>query len=164
MNNVRWEGELDYETAISRARDCSIGLIAPAINPYTLSSTPMKILDYVLAGILPVSREMPFLELYRDLTVLTGTNADQIACQIRRYIQNQEMLLTLTENNRKALAGYSYEQRIREISNLLGDSAVGGKSLNAAESSNTTTIRAYPGTSFLLTPESMHEESELKDE
>jgi len=119
-SSVDYLGELDLSEIRSVAKTCSYGLICNSYNGYNMSSTPMKFLDYVAMGLVPIAREFPYLELYRNFYFIRYNDHDSL-CLTFRSIKSDE-LGVISEHilrNYKLLPSYTYQSRIAYIHSLL---------------------------------------------
>jgi teichuronic acid biosynthesis glycosyltransferase TuaH len=63
--NVEYLGNLELETLASEVKKCKVGLIPYHLNEYTLGVYPMKVHEYLAAGLKVVSTRLPSLDALR---------------------------------------------------------------------------------------------------
>jgi hypothetical protein len=120
LPNVTWHGERSYTQAIDIMRCCQFGLIANSINAYTECSTPMKFLDYITAGCIPVARHMPYLELYADVQSFTYRTSFDLICLVSYLNSLSDSVLSgIATSNLANLGRYTYIRRIIDMLHIL---------------------------------------------
>ena len=92
-------------------RGAAAGIIPYAINPLTSSVFPMKVYEYLAAGLPVVATPLPALEGVEDV-VIAG-DAEGMAAALDRELAADTPELR-AERSRRA-AGHSWDARIEEI-------------------------------------------------
>ncbi|HSW65010.1 MAG TPA: glycosyltransferase [Dissulfurispiraceae bacterium] len=78
--NVFFLGQKPYEVLPSYCRVFAAGLIPFAVNELTINVNPIKLREYLSAGLPVVSTQLPECEKYRDIVQIAGTYDDFAAC------------------------------------------------------------------------------------
>jgi glycosyltransferase involved in cell wall biosynthesis len=111
LPNLHLLGSRRYQELPAVLRGADAGLIPYAVNRLTRSIFPMKVREYLAAGLPVVSTELPALAGTRD--VLTAVDADAAVARL------DEALATYTPAGRRARSArareHSWDRRLEEI-------------------------------------------------
>jgi glycosyltransferase involved in cell wall biosynthesis len=97
-SNLHWLGEKRYEELPAYAHYFDVATIPFAINEITLSTSPVKLFEYMAAGKPIVTTDLPECRKYRS--VLLGHDRSEFAAQLDAALQlneNAEYRKTLSE-------------------------------------------------------------------
>ncbi len=71
--NVHFLGQKPYESLPAYCRHFDVGLIPFVVNELTMNVNPIKLREYLSAGLAVVSTRLPECEKYRDIVCIAGT-------------------------------------------------------------------------------------------
>lgn len=77
--NIHLLGARPYSTLPAFVQSFDVGLIPYLINEHTIAVDPLKLLEYLAAGVPVVSTDLPEVAKYRDSVHVTSTNAQFIS-------------------------------------------------------------------------------------
>jgi glycosyltransferase involved in cell wall biosynthesis len=109
--NIRELGPRTHEELPGVLRGAAAGIIPYSINPLTSSIFPMKVYEYLAAGLPVVSTPLPALDGVEDVTL--AADAEEMAAALDRELAADTPELR-AERSRRA-ASHSWEARIEEI-------------------------------------------------
>ncbi len=109
--NIHLLGPRSYAQLPAVLRGADAGIIPYARNPVTDSVFPMKVYEYLAAGLPVVSTSLPALDGVGE--ILRADDAETMAAQLDRALE-QDSAERRAERSRAA-SSHSWEQRLREI-------------------------------------------------
>jgi glycosyltransferase involved in cell wall biosynthesis len=83
--NLHWLGRKPYESLPSYCKAWSVGIMPFAINELTRNVNPIKLREYLSAGLPVVSSDIPEVRHYPDLCLI-GRDRDELVAQCERAI------------------------------------------------------------------------------
>lgn len=118
LPNVHWLGQKEFQTLPAYCAAFDAALIPMKVNELTLSVNPLKLREYLAAGVPVISAPLPEVRQYSD--------AVRLASNVEEYVRETGSLLKL---DRQALAprlsarvaGEGWEARVEELSGLIED-------------------------------------------
>lgn len=117
--NVQWVGRQRYTEVPSYLRHVDVGLVPYSDNEFNRASFPLKVLDYLAAGLPVVGSDLPSLRwLDTDLTQLvTGAEdfADAVAQALAGPRDDYEVA-----RRREFAKGHGWDRRVAELAHTLG--------------------------------------------
>jgi glycosyltransferase involved in cell wall biosynthesis len=113
--NLHLLGSRPHRELPSALRGATVGLIPYAINPLTESIFPMKVYEYLAAGLGVVSTPLPSLSGVEGLEI--AADAPGVAVRIERLLEADSAEERAARS--KLAAGHSWEARLEEISEAL---------------------------------------------
>lgn len=114
--NIHWLGFKPYEELAAYAQKFDVGIIPFIQSAMTESVNPIKMWEYMAAGIPVVTTAIPEASKYRDL-VFPSDNPEQFIFNIERALKNDTPEL---RRQRMALAGENtWEHRARRIVEII---------------------------------------------
>ena len=116
IENVHLLGPRSYGDLPSVLRGAAAGLIPYALNDLTTGIFPMKVYEYLAAGLPVISTPLPSLEGVEDVTVAAG--AEEAVAALDRAIATDDR--ASRERRSLAAAAHSWDERIAEIGVALG--------------------------------------------
>lgn len=108
--NLHFLGNRPYESLPAYCRHLDVGLIPFKINDLTLAVNPIKLREYLAAGLPVVSTPLPEVHLYRDQVYLAGTAAE--------FSQSIAAALADSTDRRRrsqSMAGETWEGKLEQI-------------------------------------------------
>jgi glycosyltransferase involved in cell wall biosynthesis len=109
--NIHLLGTRAHEDLPAVLRGADAGLIPYALNDLTASVFPMKVYEYLAAGLPVVSTPLPSIEAVEDLE--TAADADGIAALIDRALADDSAVRRRRRS--QAAARHSWDERLLEI-------------------------------------------------
>jgi glycosyltransferase involved in cell wall biosynthesis len=109
--NIHWVGPRDAGALPTVLRGADIGLIPYAINDLTRSVFPMKVYEYLAAGLATLATPLPALDGVEGVDIVN--DADELVAAVER-----ELAVDSPQRRRErsaAAAAHSWEARIEEI-------------------------------------------------
>jgi glycosyltransferase involved in cell wall biosynthesis len=88
--NILYAGEVPYDTLPYYAKSFDVGLIPFRINPLTIASNPIKLMEYLSLGLPVVSTELPEVQKHGDLVRVAGTYAGFAAAIVQAVEERAE--------------------------------------------------------------------------
>ena len=116
LANVRLLGQKPYETLPAYCRAFDVGVIPFKIDDLTLKVNPLKLREYLAAGLPVVSSDLPEVRKYADLVQLASGPDGFIAAVERALADRSE---TAARARVEAMKHESWEARVEEISELI---------------------------------------------
>jgi glycosyltransferase involved in cell wall biosynthesis len=112
--NIHLLGPRPHDSLPTALRGATVGLIPYAVNPLTESVFPMKVYEYLAAGLGVVSTPLPSL---------IGVDGVELAADAPSMAERIELLLADGADQRAArgrlAAGHSWEARLQEVGDAL---------------------------------------------
>lgn len=114
--NIHFLGQKPYDSLVSYCKAFDVGLIPFHVNDLTINVNPIKLREYLAAGIPVVSSPLPEVEKYKDLVEI-GYTPEEI-------IQKIQILLNADSPNKRIMRSQSmmqetWEKKVDEISYLV---------------------------------------------
>ena len=115
-SNVHFLGQKPYESLGGYCKAFEVGLIPFVINALTVNVNPIKLREYLAAGMPVVSTKLPEIDPYREVVYLAEDDDD--------FIRGVEKALEQTgsewiKKRQKAVEGETWLAKVEEISNLI---------------------------------------------
>lgn len=111
--NVHLLGQKPYQSLPAYCRMFDVGLIPFAVNELTANVNPIKLREYLAAGVAVVSTRLPECEKYRDLVHIAGTHQEFAEAVERALVSD-----TRQERDRRStrMAVETWESKVEELS------------------------------------------------
>ena len=116
LSNVRLLGQKSYASLPSYCRAFNVGVIPFRIDELTLNVNPLKLREYLAAGLPVVSSALPEVRRYGDL-VHVAAGVDGYLHEIERALGERSEVLDRTRVD--AMKHESWEARVEECSELI---------------------------------------------
>jgi glycosyltransferase involved in cell wall biosynthesis len=117
--NIYLLGGRSYDQLPAVLRGADAAIIPYALNPLTDSIFPMKVYEYLAAGLPVIATALPSLEGVEDVTF--AASGSEMAALLERAIADDQPELRAARSQRAA--SHSWEQRLREIELAIGSVA-----------------------------------------
>ncbi|HKQ63055.1 MAG TPA: glycosyltransferase [Candidatus Polarisedimenticolaceae bacterium] len=116
IGNIHLLGRRPYTVLPGYCRGIDVAIVPFRINELTLRANPLKLREYLAAGLPVVSTRLPEVERYAELVQLADGPAEFVGAVARALHQR-----SADEARRRAAAmrGESWETRVEEISTIL---------------------------------------------
>ncbi|MDI6740461.1 MAG: glycosyltransferase [Candidatus Edwardsbacteria bacterium] len=121
LPNVRWLGQKRYQELPAYCAAFDVALIPMKLNDLTRSVNPLKLREYLAAGVPVVSAPLPEALPYGDVVKFAVT-AEEYTLAIEDLLKLDRRVLAPRLSQR--VAGESWEARVEEISGLIGEALV----------------------------------------
>jgi glycosyltransferase involved in cell wall biosynthesis len=115
LENVHLLGQRRYDELPAVLRAADAGLVPYAINPLTRSIFPMKVYEYLAAGLPVVSTPLPALDGVAD--VVTAGDAPGVVSALERALAGDSPEARRARSQRAR--GFSWDARLDEIASYL---------------------------------------------
>jgi glycosyltransferase involved in cell wall biosynthesis len=115
--NVHFLGQKPYESLPGYCRAFDVGLIPFVLNDLTINVNPIKLREYLSAGLPVVSTALPEVEKYRDIVQMATTPDEFIAGVEAALVQNSPADREL-RSRRMSLE--TWESKVEFISGCIG--------------------------------------------
>lgn len=116
LPNVHWLGERDHATLPSYLRHFDVGLIPFKHVPLTHNANPIKLYEYLAAGVPVVSSPLPAVEAIPD-SVWLADDADTLADSCEAALQRNDP--GLRRQRSRLMIAESWEVRLEEIGRII---------------------------------------------
>ena len=114
--NVHLLGQKPYAVLPDYCRGFDVALLPFVTNELTVRANPLKLREYLAAGLPVVSTPLPEVERYRELIRLAETPG-QFVTEVERALEEHSLFEARTRV--KAMAAESWEVRVEEIRDLV---------------------------------------------
>ena len=116
LPNVRLLGQKPYADLPAYCRAFDVGIIPFRVDALTVRANPLKLREYLAAGLPVVSSDLPEVRKYSGLAQL-ATGADGFIAAIEKALAERDDGLARART--AAMAPESWEARVEEISDLI---------------------------------------------
>lgn len=116
--NVRLLGRRPYETLPRYCRSFSVGIIPFVVNELTRNVNPIKLREYLSAGLPVVSTPLPEVQSYGHLCEIAG-GVDAFVAACERAVQTDTP--ELRRQRSQAMAGETWEAKVDEVGRVVGE-------------------------------------------
>jgi glycosyltransferase involved in cell wall biosynthesis len=113
LPNVRLLGQRPYESLPGYCRAFDVGIIPFRVNELTERANPLKLREYLAAGLPVVATDLPEVRKYRDVVRL-ASSPGAFAAQIRQALGDRDP--ARARRRQDAVRGESWEARVEELS------------------------------------------------
>jgi len=116
LPNVHWLGQKKFADLPGYCSAFDVALIPMKLDELTLSVNPLKLREYLAAGLPVVSAPLPEVLNYADC-VKFATTAEEYIAQIEKWLNTRDEALPLKLSRR--VAGETWESKVEEISKII---------------------------------------------
>jgi len=116
LKNVHFTGRRPYDTLPGYARAFDVALLPFVINDLTLAANPLKLREYLAAGLPVVATPLPEVERLGDL-VRTATTPEEFLAEVEGLLARGRRGPSLAESAK--MDGESWDGKMEELSRLL---------------------------------------------
>ena len=124
VSNIHFLGRKPYADLPAYCKGFDVALNPFAINDLTLAANPLKVREYLAAGLTVVSTDIPEVRILDDC--LIGATPEEFINQIQSALENPKLRREISDRVRAE----SWEARVDELRNIL---ATVGERNRAAE-------------------------------
>ena len=114
--NVHFPGQMPYESLPSCCRGFDIGIIPFMVNDLTMNVNPIKLREYLSAGLPVISTALPEVEKYADIVEIIHSASEFVAAA-EKILQNDTREDAQNRSNR--MAGETWLGKVEYISQCL---------------------------------------------
>lgn len=116
LPNVHWLGQKNYEQLPAYCAAFDVALIPMKMNALTVNVNPLKLREYLAAGLPVVSSPLPEVEVYKDVVLLAET--------VEQWLRAIEQALRRPKEKwahrlSRRVAGEDWEVKVEEISEII---------------------------------------------
>lgn len=115
--NVHFLGQKPYKTLPAYCRGFDVGVIPFVINELTLNVNPIKLREYLSAGLPVVSTALPEVEKYSDIVNIAHTSDEFVALAEKTLLNDTPEDI---QKRSSRMAGETWQDKIKFISDCLG--------------------------------------------
>lgn len=117
-SNLYFPGQVPYELLPGLLRGFDVGIIPFKVNELTINTNPVKVYEYLAAGLPVVSTGLPELqEMAEKGYVMTGGSPPQWVELLKKALEEQDP--SLVEARRRFARECSWERRVRQMEEVL---------------------------------------------
>lgn len=116
MKNVHFLGQKSYSTLAAYCKGFNVGLIPFVVNPLTLNVNPIKLREYLAAGLPVVSTNLPEIAPYGEVVHIADTPSDFIN-SIKKALTEESA--QWVEKRQLSIAAETWLSRVNQISELV---------------------------------------------
>lgn len=116
IKNIHWLGRKEYRELPAYCKAFDIGIIPFVVNELTINANPLKMREYLAAGLPVVSSDIPEARTFGNL-VCVGHDHDHFISQLEFIVER----ITTGPNISRSLQmrGESWDARVEELSTLV---------------------------------------------
>lgn len=118
LPNVRWLGQKRFEDLPAYCAAFDAALIPMKLNELTLSVNPLKLREYLAAGVPVVSAPLPEVLPYRDVVKFAQTPEELIGAVEEILNQDRKSMAPILS---RRVAHESWDAKVEEISQIIGE-------------------------------------------
>jgi glycosyltransferase involved in cell wall biosynthesis len=134
LPNVHHLGQKNFGELPAYCAAFDVALIPMKINELTLSVNPLKLREYLAAGVPVVSTPLPEVLAYKDV-VKFNTTADELVKATEEWLKQDRKELAPILSQR--VAGESWDAKVEEISDIIEKALISKKnSMNGTRKNN----------------------------
>jgi len=122
LSNVYFLGQKPYESLPGYCKGFDVGLIPFVVNKLTINVNPIKLREYLAAGLPVVSTNLPEIAPYHEVVHLVDS-AEAFVPAVEKALQEKSW--EWIEKRQDAVAGETWQARVDQISELVD--AVGAR-------------------------------------
>lgn len=118
MSNVYFLGQKNYTELAGYCRGFSVATIPFVVNELTINVNPIKLREYLAAGLPVVSTALPEIEPYKDVVFIAKTY-DEFSNKLKHAIQQRgdEWI----RNRQLSVINETWRAKVEQISKLIND-------------------------------------------
>ncbi|MBK8466530.1 MAG: glycosyltransferase [Chloracidobacterium sp.] len=117
LPNIHMLGRKEYKELPAYCKAFDVALNPFEINELTLAANPLKVREYLAAGLPVVSTDIPEVRVLGDS--LVGTGHEDFICKIEQAIANPKPRCEVSD----AISDQSWESKVDELREILGTQA-----------------------------------------
>ena len=118
--NVRLLGRKTYESLPGYCKAFSVGLMPFVVNELTASVNPIKLREYLSAGLPVVSTDLPEARNYQQ-SCRVARSPEELLAACEQAVSTDTP--ALRHSRSEAMAGETWEARVNEIGRIVGEVA-----------------------------------------
>jgi teichuronic acid biosynthesis glycosyltransferase TuaH len=113
-DNVQWVGRRDYREVPGYLARMDVGLVPYTNSEFNVASFPLKVLDYLAAGLPVVSTDLPSVRWIDETEIdITSTQEDFVAAVDRRLREPVDP--DAVDRRRNIARAHSWDRRVAEL-------------------------------------------------
>ena len=116
LKNVHLTGQKKFDQLPAYCAAFDVGLIPMKMNDLTVCVNPLKLKEYLAAGLPVVSARLPEVQTYQDVVEFAGT-AGELVAAVEKLLAKDRSSLKYELSRR--VAGESWDAKVVEISKLI---------------------------------------------
>jgi glycosyltransferase involved in cell wall biosynthesis len=120
VTNIHRLGRKPYAELPAYCKGFDVAINPFAINELTLAANPLKVREYLAAGLPVVSTDIPEVRVLKD--VLVGENQDEFIHKVEGALKHPKPRYAVSD----AIAHESWEAKVEELRNLLPSASADG--------------------------------------
>ncbi|MCH8966815.1 MAG: glycosyltransferase [Planctomycetes bacterium] len=124
LPNVHFLGRRAYDQLPAYVQHFDVGIVPYLLNEWTVAVDPLKVLEYLAAGIPVVSTKIPELEKYRD-AVLVAEDQEGFVRGVRRALAEDKSVAR--RRGEMIASRNTWEQRAERLLTILDQAAADTK-------------------------------------
>jgi glycosyltransferase involved in cell wall biosynthesis len=110
--NIKFVGRVPYSRLPEFCKGFTVGLIPFQVNEYTRHVNPIKLREYLSAGLPVVSTKLPEVEVYGQLCTVAATH-DEFIEGVKRALQDNSQRTKQSRSD--AMRQETWEQKVTEL-------------------------------------------------
>lgn len=116
LNNIHWLGRKDYNQLPAYCKAFDVAIIPFIVNELTINANPLKMREYLAAGLPVVSTNLPEAQILGDL-VSIGFDHNHFITQLEIILDPKSFSLKLDRSEK--MRSESWEARVEELSTII---------------------------------------------
>ncbi|MDO9391703.1 MAG: glycosyltransferase [bacterium] len=116
VKNIRLLGQKKFDQLPAYCAAFDVGLIPMKLNDLTVCVNPLKLKEYLAAGLPVVSARLPEVQAYKDVVEFAGT-AEELVSAVEKLLAKDRSTLKYELSRR--VANESWDAKVVEISKLI---------------------------------------------
>jgi glycosyltransferase involved in cell wall biosynthesis len=116
VKNIHFLGQKKFDELPAYCAAFDVGLIPMKLNDLTVCVNPLKLKEYLAAGLPVISARLPEVEAYKDVVEFAGT-AEELVSAVEKLLARDRTRIKYELSRR--VANESWDAKVEEISEII---------------------------------------------